>query len=218
MVVVSVVSKQPSTGAPFETPAVQPLPSILLLGDSYAAGTGASLPGKSWAGLVSTNTDWTVTNLARGGTGFLKSYQTGGFSACGQEECPDFQTMAERAYRDGVDPDLIVVSGGRNDLSQPVGQEQTAVRSLFLFLEKRFPHARIVATNPLWDASDAPAALSKLGDYIRERVGGANFLDLGQPLAGRPDRVADDDVHPNDQGHAAIARAIRPLLGDALKN
>ncbi len=215
--VTSVLSREPSRGASFTANPDQTVDSLVVLGDSYAAGAGASNPRKRWVNLLAASTGWSITNLAQGGTGFVKAYDTGGEVACGRATCPSFGGMAERAKRDGLDPDVILVSGGRNDLSEPSRDEEEAVGSLFAYLEEAFPRARVLATNPLWDFTSPPEQLNELRSVVKDEVGQDNFLDIGQPLRGRPDLVADDDVHPSDNGHLAIADAIEASLNTALE-
>jgi acyl-CoA thioesterase-1 len=113
---------------------------------------------------------------------------------------------------------VVVVSGGRNDLA--VAGDQSCAQSVATFyadLRSAFPDAEILAVSTLWDDEPAPDDLAVIADAVRagvERVGGA-YLDVGQPLAGRPDLLGRDGVHPNDEGHRAIADAINSAIAGA---
>jgi lysophospholipase L1-like esterase len=65
-------------------------------------------------------------------------------------------------------------------------------------------------TSPLYDKNKAPEGLVQIGDEIREKVEavGGLYIDLGQPLYNRPELISDDGAHPNDAGHALIARVM----------
>jgi acyl-CoA thioesterase-1 len=72
----------------------------------------------------------------------------------------------------------------------------------------------IYATSPLGDDDPAPRSLVSMGAAVDAAVTnvGGEYLDLGQPLAGRPELITGDGVHPNDDGYALIADTLVPLL------
>lgn len=189
----------------------QSAPIVVFLGDSYTAGVGASDKALGWASLVGEAEGWRVRNLARGGTGYAARV-TGEAApaACGRDECPAFGEMA----REGASlvPDIVIVSGGRNDIGQtPVDAD---VADFFDTLSAAYPGSRIYVTDVLWhdQAPDAVQELSRVVEADAQRVG-AVWLDIGQPLAGDSGLFAPDGVHPNDAGHEAIAQAVIAALG-----
>jgi lysophospholipase L1-like esterase len=109
-------------------------------------------------------------------------------------------------------PDIVVVSGGRNDGATDV---KTAAAALFTGLRQQLPQARIFAISPMWDASPYPRTMEALGAVIRaqvERVGG-RYVNIGHPLKDRPDLITKDGVHPNAAGYQALAASVNAALG-----
>jgi len=44
---------------------------------------------------------------------------------------------------------------------------------------------------------------------------GVTYLDIGEPMFGHSSMMAVDGWHPNDAGHAAIAKAVEKALTQA---
>jgi len=209
-VLVAMLMQRPNLGAsvgeytakPVPMPTSSPRPVTLFIGDSYSAGAGASAEAKRWTTLSSKDLGWSEVNAALGGTGYLA---TAGKDGCGLDYCGTY--LEAIAGVEKAEPDVIVISGGRNDnarLTQEVVEE--TIRSA----TARWPEARVVVTSPLWDDDEPPVWLSDSVDRVRDAAAatGVTFLDLGQPLADRGDYLSDDGVHPDDAGYAAIANAF----------
>ncbi|RAX17036.1 hypothetical protein DC347_10490 [Pseudarthrobacter sp. AG30] len=202
------------------TPPPQPTFQIInavVFGDSIAHGSGASDTQIGWAGRLKRNQTWNMTSLARGGTGFVSSVEraVAAQESCRLDRCPNFREMIEAAK--AVHPDLIIVSGGRNDIRLSAASEAIAINEFFTTLRTTFPEAKIIATNALWDATTLPPGLDGISATIQESVtsvGGAYF-DLGQPLQGKPELVAQDGSHPNDRGHELIFGLMLDRLREA---
>ncbi len=115
------------------------------------------------------------------------------------------------------DPDLLLVIGGRNDVGQDPDEVSVAIKRFYRDARKAFPRARIVAVAPLGDDTPVPEGLARIRSEVEESVEavGGVYLDIGQPLAGKPELVRDDGVHPNGRGHKAIAEKIVDGLRDA---
>lgn len=181
----------------------------LFLGDSYTAGTGASATSKRFSSLVSGGRGWLEANYARGGTGYLKTSTTNG---CGLAYCPTFKEMAVDAV--AARPDIVVVAGGRNDLTL-VGTDPTtvhqAVLDTYATLRQGLPSARIYAVTPMWDATVPPAVLQTLRSWVVEAAAanGVTLVDNADTwLVGHPEWITSDNVHPNDAGHSQLAQQL----------
>lgn len=65
--------------------------------------------------------------------------------------------------------------------------------------------------------ADTPDEVGSTSDDLSIAVTlvGGTFIDVGQPLAGHPDWMQDDDVHPTARGQEAIAQTVLGKLSDA---
>ena len=195
---------------PLPTTTVASRPLAVFIGDSYTSGVGATTEQKRWVNRVAYAEGWTVLNLGNGGTGYAVS---AGLAGCGKEYCPPYRGVL--AELQTLDPDIVVVSGGRNDLGASAASANRAIQQFFPALRAAAPDATIYATSPLWDDSAPPQRLTQLGPLIRTAVEGVNgrYLEIGQPLRDEAAYVILDSVHPSDLGHGEIAEAVVAALG-----
>lgn len=203
-------STTPSPGASATEAAERPI--AVFIGDSYTVGSGTRLSGRGFAGILGAFRGWEVVNLGIAGTGYATSRDE---SWCPAGGCLDYAGVIPDAV--AHDPDIVVVSGGRNDLARStVEQIEPVVAEFFTQLRAALPDARIIVTSPIWDDPPPPRPLLELGVVVERealRVG-ADYLDLGDPLEGRPDLIASDGLHPDEGGLQIIAERIDELLGD----
>jgi lysophospholipase L1-like esterase len=190
-----------------EMPGVSPV--VAFIGDSYTAGTGASSPDVALPALIGADRGWNVENFGRGGTGYLTS---AGMDGCGQDYCPTFLEVIPEVQ--AANPVAIVVSGGRNDRGASADAIQAGVSTFFTELRTSFPSATIFVTSPVWDASAPDGLLETVKAAVAaeaERVGGV-YLDMAEPLSGRPELMSEDAVHPNDAGYTVLADRANELI------
>lgn len=182
-------------------------PTVLFIGDSYTVGTGTSLAGTGFPAILGDLRGWNVQNLAIAGTGYSTGQPDG---LCPESGCNSYVGMLPAAVI--ADPDIVIVSGGRNDLGR-LHLEQ-AVTVFYTELRRQLPEARLVVTSPLWDDSPTPDALITLREHIEREATrvGAEHLDLGDMFENRPDLIASDNLHPNEDGLSLIAQRIDELL------
>lgn len=194
-------------------PARTARPTVAVLGDSYESGLGASYDVLRWSSLLSTRYGWREANLGRGGTGFAT---TSDVTGCGLVSCPTIPDMAAAAVASR--PDVVIVSGGRNDLTAYAADPatvQSGIEQTLATLRAGLPSARIIVVSPMWDSSAPNPALTILAGWEKTSASahGASFLDGASGwLVGHPEWIADG-VHPNDLGYAEIARQISLTLG-----
>jgi lysophospholipase L1-like esterase len=188
-------------------------PLVVVLGDSYVSGLGASAEALRWTSRVASTRGWLEANLGRGGTGWAT---TSGVSGCGLSLCPSVETMAAAAV--AARPDVVLVSAGRNDLtayaSSP-GSVQTAIERTLTALRTRLPNARIVVISPMWDSSAVNPGIPVIAGWVQKSAAahGAQFVPGASSwLLGHPEWIFDG-VHPNDAGYAQIADHVHVALG-----
>jgi lysophospholipase L1-like esterase len=200
---------QAPVSKPFTPQPVTPedRPVAVFIGDSYTQGS------EKWPGEVAQAQGWQMVNLAKGGTGYAARL-TGSRAAkgCGLDECPNFAEMAVTAIK--RTPDVVVVVGGRNDGGKDIAQP---AHSLFKKLRAGLPEARIIAVQPMWDSSPYPALLVGYGKIIKKEVKAVDgeYVKIGSPLAGHPELIRGDGVHPTGEGQRVLGRAVNEALGRA---
>jgi acyl-CoA thioesterase I len=176
---------------------------VAFLGDSYAAGAGATRASSGWTDRVSHHLGWVEKNFSA----YAASYSTLG-------------EPGETSYRARIHalvathPQIVVVSGGRADVHVGATQFRSDVRATLVGIHAGLPKAKIIVVSPTWGNSPAPAKLTALKAIVRAeaRRAGADYLDIGEPMAGHKDLMAADGWQPNDAGHAAIAAAVEKAL------
>jgi lysophospholipase L1-like esterase len=187
-------------------------PTADFIGDSYTVGSTTRLSGRGFPGILSAFRGWEMVNLGIAGTGYATNRDE---SWCPAGGCHDYAGVIPNAV--SHEPAIVVVSGGRNDLARnTVDEIEPIVAAFYTQLREALPDARIIVTSPIWDDPPPPRSLLELSDIVEREAArvGAEYLDLGDPLEGRPDLIASDGLHPNEAGLQTIAERIDELLGD----
>jgi lysophospholipase L1-like esterase len=183
---------------------------VLILGDSWTAGYGASRPDRGWAQITASRLHWHATVRGFPGAGYLR--QSGGRSFAADFAAVPWQRTP---------PALVIVQGSTNDFGQPAADLPLAVGRVLAELAGRWPAARLVLVGPMaGDPADRTTAL-RVDDQVRAAAvaARATYLDalrLGWlPIDRRPDLIDPQlPKHPSDAGHAAIAAAFVAAVAD----
>ena len=114
---------------------------VVFLGDSYTDPNGAP----TWAALLSAENGWTETNLAYGGTGYLRTHTPppvwGKCDTVGVE-CPSFAQLVDEVA--AQNPNLVFILGGRNELGQETSTAwQDGVQAFLAALHAAVPTAMV---------------------------------------------------------------------------
>ena len=196
----------PSTSTPRTSPSatstgVADRRSIAFLGDDWTAGVGASSPARRFSTLVAHALGLQQHNIGADGTGYAKASDSGG----------RYLTRVSAVVR--ADPDVVVVSGGRNDVSDDVDTLANSISTLFTTLRHRLPGATIIAVAPMWGDSDKPSTLAPVAAAVRSaaQAAGGHYLAVADPIHGHPKDMSDG-ADPDDAGYAAIAAALTPKI------
>jgi lysophospholipase L1-like esterase len=194
-------------------------PSLLLIGDSFAEGTGADAPTSGFPYLLVQQMGWTVTLDAQGGTGYLNKGPT--------EQFPDRTGYVDRSARhDGAEVDVVMVTGGGNDLTPlrlgdiTLDDFRKAVETTFDNLRRGVPDARLIVVAPFWPTSSPPADVLDMRDVVREEAT-SRHLEFIDPLAGKwvtadneEQVTGPDGTHPTQFGHQMLADRLAAALRD----
>lgn len=208
---------------------------INFLGDSITQGVGTSAPEYIYHAVLAKEYGATARNYGISGTRFARQSTASANASFDQNFC-------DRVEKMDADADVIVVFGGTNDFGHgdaPIGtphdRENTtfygACHQLFSSLIKRYPAAVIAIMTPLHRSNeDNPRGdgfkASDVGcliDYVRiirevAEEYALPVLDLYafggmQPkLEAQRTLYVPDGLHPNDAGHAVIARKLGKFL------
>lgn len=176
-------------------------PVIAFLGDDWTRGTGASAKANRFSTLICAQLNAQERNFGVDGSGYAKSGTDGG----------PYRTRVAQLV--AAHPQVVVVSGGRNDSSDNPATASDEVHALFTTLRRKLPDAVIIAVAPFWGDSDLPPEMIALAAAVEDAVtaAGGTYLDIEDPIHGHPGFMADL-ADPNDDGYAAIATALAPAL------
>jgi hypothetical protein len=180
--------------------------SALFVGDSFAAG---GYPGvsKDQAFPCRTAKDlgWTCDRDAVGATGYQSD---------GKKFWPTNDTYLGRLDTTRVSyphPDIIVVSGGRNDDQTLIG---TAARNYLLALDQAYPDAKIFVLEPFWmGPAAADVSAGRLAVQAAAHSAGATWVPTQGWLA--PNTLSWDLIHPTLAGQDAITQHLTAALRSA---
>ena len=183
-------------------------PRWICYGDSVAEGWLASAPALAWPAIVARRHGLDVINM--------------GYAGAGRGEIVSAEHIAE------LDAAVISVAHGTNCWNRVPFSVGLFTEQLTAFLDiVRQGHrdTPILVVSPVVrpDAEDTPNRLgASLADLrvameqvVRGRIAAGDArmrLVGGRALIGE-EQLADD-VHPNDDGHRAIAAAVGPVLGE----
>jgi acyl-CoA thioesterase-1 len=196
-----VPSAAPASAAPVEPPPVAPVTQVLAIGDSIMKGFGLP-PAEAWPALLATQQGWHLTTLACNGAGFV---------AIGSAlDChTNFSGIITGAA--SLRPDVVLISGSSNDFGQSNAALLHSTVAALAQLRAQFPAAQIIGLSTMWGNTEPPAQLAEVDAQVKqavEQVGGI-WLNIGQALAGRPDLMQADNIHPTAAGQLVLDNTIQ---------
>lgn len=179
-------------------------PVVAFYGDSYTLGTGATSDAARWSTIISADRGWREVNPSVNGLGFINNR-----SVFGDGDLPTIIIPAE--------PELVIVTMGLNDnfAYERRPDERDRIREqIGIDLERLrdgLPGARIVVVEPFWYTDEWPESVEVIIGWVRE---GAEAIDAdhiagaSRWIEGRPELMAADGLHPNDDGYAVMAERM----------
>ena len=182
-------------------------PMVVTIGDSIMKGHGL-FPSQSWPTLLAGEKGWKLENLACDGAGFLT---TGDDSDC----AGTFAALIDQTV--DLNPRTVIVQGSSNDFGEDNGALLQVTESLISELHRALPHAQIIGLSTIWGDTAVPAQLAHVNEQVAiavKKVGGT-YVSIGQPLAGHPEWMQQDDVHPTGRGQQAILDAVQTAFAKA---
>jgi lysophospholipase L1-like esterase len=185
-------------------PSSEPVPgtgtgeTVAFYGDSYTLGTGASDSGKRWSTIVSEERNWEEVNPSVNGLGFINNR-----TDFGENDLP--------AAIIASDPDIVFVTMGLNDnfsFAFAADDIEKQITEDLTRLHDALPDARFIVVEPFWYTDERPQSLETIIGWVHDAadVIGADYIEgASRWIEGHPEWMADDGLHPNDDGYAEMA-------------
>ena len=177
---------------------------VAIVGASFTAGVGPGNPDKSWAVVLARMEHWDAVIYGDPGAGYVR--------LGARHEGPVAAELARVGLR-ALDPALVIVQAGHNDIGEPLPLERQRVAQAIALIRAEAPQARIALLTVFPGRSHAARA------YLTDQaiVTAARAADPGviimDPLTGRWSfpRVSDK-LHPTAEGDALIALKVAGIL------
>ncbi|QPL04445.1 SGNH/GDSL hydrolase family protein [Actinomyces respiraculi] len=198
-------------------PRSTPFPTAVFLGDSITTGWQAiTHPRNRWTSLVCEHLRWREVNLADDGMGFF-ARRGGHLPGGGRTPSSRDTTWLETVLR--AEPDVVTVSLGLNDavlLPSQLELIQQAVEHDLSFLASRLRGVSVVVA-PYFPTLGVGPRFELVRRMVHEQATTLGLVStdaMSLAIDGDEDLLSVDGIHPNDAGHAAIARSMIRLYED----
>ena len=168
--------------------------SILIVGDSIGAGTGASAEEYRWANVLASSLQEkygvkvTTTNVSMGGNASYAGY------------------VRTAALNDGVDYDAVILCYGQNDSRINF---EIYYEALIRIVKDKYPTSSIfsILESSQKDYTEKMGIIQELANYY-----GIPVADTIAPFQADYDSLVKDSVHPNDDGQAVYAETVEAMI------
>jgi lysophospholipase L1-like esterase len=180
------------------------IPDVVIVGASFTAGVGTGSPGGSWAMLLARKLRWNADIYGAAGAGYVHL----GTARLG----PVTAELARIDLRD-LDPALVIVQAGHDDIGVPVQVEEQRVKQTIATIRAEAPRARIALITVY--AKRSPTTAAYRTDRAIVTAGEAADPDviIMDPLvSGWSFQRAPDGLHPTAAGSIWIARKVDETL------
>lgn len=176
-------------------------PRVAFYGDSYTLGTGASDPDLRWSSIICEDRGWSEFNPSVNGLGFINNRST-----VGEGDLPSL-VIAD-------DPDILFITMGLNDnfsYDRAASKIEAQITADLTRLRDALPNTRIIVVEPFWYTDERPESVEVIIGWVRDAAAAidADFIPgASRWIEGHPEWMADDGLHPNDDGYAEMARRM----------
>ena len=161
---------------------------------------------------------WREVNLAADGLGFFA--RRGGHLPGGQRSpsCRD-TTWLEAVLR--CEPDIVTISLGLNDAAFLPSQRELVEQAIdhdLNFISTRLRGAPVIIA-PYFPSLEVGPRFQAIRRLVHEKATSLGLTStdaLSTAINGDEDRLAIDHIHPDDAGHARMARAMISFYAEIL--
>jgi lysophospholipase L1-like esterase len=187
----------PSAGTgPVDHIDVPPDPVLLVFGDSYVEGAGATSPETSFPHTLATDLGWRLETAGLSGTGYLNPSAAGNLTYLQRVEALQVAEI----------PDVVLIEGGINDRDQ-TGDETAAAVDVVRAVQARFPGTQVVLLSAVDPQPVEPRVTEIDRDLARAaRLARVPLIDAGGwvTAANAGELISADHLHPSQAGHDRI--------------
>lgn len=181
------------------------LPTVAIVGASYTAGVGPDDPAQSWAVGLARLLRWNAVIYGVPGAGYVRASSSGH---------GPMSRMLDQEGLPGLNPALVIVQAGHDDVGTPAGLERQRVRAAIDQVRAAAPAARIALLTTFAAALPGSPALQRTdNDIVSAGTAADRDVIVMDPLAGRwAFPHAGGGLHPTAAGDAWIARMVDAIL------
>ena len=180
-------------------------PTVAIVGASYTAGIGPDNPEQSWAVALARQLHWNAVIYGVPGVGYVRTGATG--------RGPVARMLTQESLR-ALDPALVIVQAGHNDIGVPTWLERRRVTAAVHLIHAAAPAARIaLLTTFAVLLGGSPALRLTDEDIVSAGTAADPDVIVMDPLADWwTFSRAGDGLHPTAAGDAWIARTAAAIL------
>jgi hypothetical protein len=186
-------------------------PLVAVVGASFTAGVGAGSPLRAWSVDLVRWLGWRALVVGVPGAGYVWPGRNG--------DGPLSRIVGSLDLA-SLHPRLVVVQAGRDDIGEPIVEEQAAVARFYTGLRRRLPHAELAAVTVMPSQGGLHGAELSTDGAIRRGIARAGAgVRVIDPLAGHWHFARQrGGLHPNAAGAMTIAgRVEQALSADGLR-
>lgn len=196
---------------PVEGQAIVAPKRVLIIGDSYTAGSNeGGRDEANWTEIVGTLVDAEVPvdyeSLGLGGSGYIAKGTSGKTFLDGAKQIVHPNT------------DVVVIFGSLND-AENAGRVEAAATEVYEYIETTAPNAKLIVVGPPIPYDEPTTNDREIAAEIRRASEGHadSYVDpIADDWFDDEKIIGGDGVHPTDEGHQVIAEQLAPVLTEAL--
>lgn len=180
------------------------VPTVVVVGASFTAGVGPGQLDGSWATLLARRLGWDAVVYGDPGAGYVRP----GIHRRG----PIAREISEVGLRN-LDPALVIVQAGHNDMGVPPALEQQRVRQVIAQIRSAVPEAGIALITVFVGRLHRPAAYQTDRTIVAAAKAADPSVIIMDPLAGKWKYArVRDGLHPTAAGSQWIAGEVGQIL------